>query len=93
MVIITAPIKGPTYGIKFNKAHRKAITTALFIPKIKSIIVYEINKIVICKINPMKYLDNKSLIVSKDLANLFFVLPGTSIKRPFFKILLLNLLF
>ena len=28
------PTNGPTYGIRFSKAHKKAITTAFLIPKI-----------------------------------------------------------
>ena len=56
--INTKPIKGPTYGIMLSNAHKKAITSALFIPITESIIEYSINSIVICTEMPMKYLES-----------------------------------
>ena len=57
---------------------------ALSIPKINKIMVYKINKIVICKSRPIKYLDNKSLIVSSDFENLPSLPFGIIVITPFF---------
>jgi hypothetical protein len=73
---------GPMYGIRFNNAHKKAITMALSIPKINKIRVYKIKRIVIWNNSPIKYLDNKSLIVSNDFENLFSVPFGMIVKSP-----------
>ena len=54
--------------------------------KINKIIVYRMNKIVICKIRPIKYLDNKSLIASNEPEKRFSVLSGIKVSTPCFKI-------
>ena len=43
------------YGIKFNIAQRKAITTASFTPNIKSIDVYKVKRILIDDATPVEF--------------------------------------
>jgi hypothetical protein len=59
-----------------SNAHRKAITSALFIPIIESIIEYSINSIVICTEMPMKYLESNILIFEIDDKKFFLTFLG-----------------
>ena len=84
-LIKTIPISGPMYGIKFNIAQRKAITTASFTPNIKSIDVYKVKRILICNNSPRKYLDSNDLISIKDFSILFFNRVGNNKMNIFSK--------
>ena len=62
----TELINGPIYGMIFKIAHKKAMIKALFTPKINSTIRYMMKMINNCNNNPMKYLDNNSLIFATE---------------------------
>ena len=59
-----------------SNAHKKAITSALFIPITESIIEYSINSTVICTEMPMKYLESNNLIFEKEDKKFFLIFLG-----------------